>query len=191
MRSRMLPLLVVAALGLTACGGGDGGTDGGVDGEAPAPQAPAFPSTTEEATNAPDDAPARGETGQNPASPDETVTDAPPATEVDVPTTDADNPVVLAFDGRQVPVAEACTGADGAVRATTEGEVTITLVREDGTALRYEGEGATAETDEVTVTESPDENLYTATLSSEQVEPLAVTMAVMSSEGQVLPSCES
>ena len=137
MRSRLLPLLVVAAMGLTACGTDDTSTE------------------------------AEG-----------------------VPTTDAEDPVVLAFDGQQVPLAEACTGADGAILATTEGEVTITLVRGDDVALRYASEDAIAESEEVAVTTSQDENLYAATLSSEQVEPLSVTMAVMASEGQVLPSCE-
>ncbi len=193
MRSRLLPLLVVAVLGLTACETGETTPGGDLDGEAPAPNAPVFPTTTtEDSVNAPDDAPARGETGDSPANPDETAFDAPqPFVDPDVPMTSAQNPVVLAFDGRQVPLAEdACTGEDGTIRATTEGEVTITLARQDGVALRYEAEGTTAETDEVTVTESEDENLYAATLSSEQVEPLAVTMAVNAAEGQVLPTCE-
>lgn len=190
MRSRLLPLLVVAALGLTACGTGETTSTGELGDDAPVPAAPVDPSTTEEATDAPDDAPARGESGENPASPDGTVTDAPPASEAEVPMADAETPVVLGFDGRQVPLVEACAGADGAIRATTEGEVTVTLVREDGVALRYEAEDATAETDEVTVDDSRDDTIYTATLSSEQVEPLAVTLAVVTGAEDYLSACQ-
>ena len=71
-------------------------------------------------------------------------------------------PVTLAFDGREVPVATTCTGADGAVLATTEGEVTITLVREEGPALRYRGEGAEAETSDVAIEGGTDTTTYTA-----------------------------
>ena len=194
MRSRLLPLLVVAALGLTACGGGGASPTGGgqVDGEAPAPMAPAFPSSTIESTNAPDDAPARGDAGDNPAEvdPSATVTAAPPLTESEVPAADPQTPVVLAFDGRQVPIAESCVGADGAIRTTTEDGITITLVRGDDAALRYDSEGATAETDELTVDDSPDDNVYTATLSSEDVDPLAVNLSILDGAEDYLPACD-
>lgn len=86
--------------------------------------------------------------------------------------------VSLSFDGQPVPIATACTGADGAVLVTTEGEVTVILVREDGTALRYNGEGMTAETSDVTIEEIGQSTVYEATLESDQVEPVDVTLEV-------------
>lgn len=84
--------------------------------------------------------------------------------------------VALSFDGRPVPIAAACNGADGAVLVTTEGEVTVTLVQEEGTALRYNGEGMTAETTDVTVEEVGVSTVYRATLESEQVPAVDVTL---------------
>ena len=98
-------------------------------------------------------------------------------------------PVTLAFDDREVPVVTTCTGADGAVLATTEGEVTITLVREEGPALRYRGEGAEAESTDVTVEGGTDTTTYTATLSSGDVPSIAVTMVVMDDAMAALPAC--
>lgn len=86
--------------------------------------------------------------------------------------------VALSFDGLPVPIATACTGADGAVLATTDGEVTVTLVQEDAAALRYSGEGMTAETTEVTVEEIGESTVYRATLESEQVPAVEVTFEV-------------
>lgn len=127
------------------------------------------------------------ETGTGDGSPapgDDTTTDGA------VPTPDEETPVVLAFDGRAVPLATACAGVDGAILATTEGEVTITLVQEEGTSLRYEAEGTTTETDEVTVDDSQDDTVYSATFSSDEVEELAVTMTVVSDAAEHLPDCE-
>lgn len=75
--------------------------------------------------------------------------------------------VALSFDGQQAPIAEACNDVGGAVLATTEGEVTITLVRGERTVMRYEGEGRTAETDEVDVEEIGASTIYSATLVPE------------------------
>ena len=84
--------------------------------------------------------------------------------------------VALSFDGRPVPIAAACNGADGAVLVTTEGEVTVTLVQEEGTALRYNGEGMTTETTDVTVEEIGVSTVYRATLESAQVPAVDVTL---------------
>ena len=84
--------------------------------------------------------------------------------------------VALSFDGQPVPIAAACNGADGAVLVTTEGEVTVTLVQEEGTALRYNGEGMTAETTDVTIEEIGVSTVYRATLESEQVPAVDVTL---------------
>lgn len=109
----------------------------------------------------------------------------------DVPRTTDDRPVVVAFDGLVVPLGNVCAGADGAVRATTEDEgIVVTLVREDGVALRYDSADATTETDEVTVDESEDDTVYTATLSTDQRDELAVTMTVAADATAELPSCE-
>jgi hypothetical protein len=116
---------------------------------------------------------------------DEAGTTAPEA-----PTTDAPTPaaVTLTFDDRTVPIATACAGVDGAVLATTEGEVTISLVREEGIALRYHGEGFTADSDEVQVEDTADGATYTATLSSDQVDPVDVVMTVTAAADD-LPNC--
>lgn len=179
LRPRLLPVVVVAAVGLTACGGDDTST--------PEPTAT---SATPDAVTTTDPAvePTTDATATDAPSPRPTASSADPTT-AEVPTPDTTDPVVLAFDGRAVPLATACAGVDGSILATTEGEVTITLVREEGTALRYQAEGTTAETDEVTVDESADDTVFTATLSSEQVEPLAVTMTVATDALSTLPSC--
>ena len=84
--------------------------------------------------------------------------------------------VALRFDRQPVPIANACSGADGAVLVTTEGEVTVTLVREDGVALRYSGEGMTAETADVTVEEVGESTIYRATLESDEVPAVDVSL---------------
>lgn len=95
--------------------------------------------------------------------------------------------VGLWFDGQRVPIATSCNGADGAVLATTEGEVTITLVHEESTALRYNGEGMTAETDDVEVEEVGESTIYRATLESDQVPAVEVQMEV--GDTSVLEDC--
>lgn len=182
-RTHLLPTVAFIGLVLAGCNGDD------VSLSDPATEAVGG---TNESTLEPnvggtvppgDDAYARGgSTG------DETGDGSP--TSADDTTTDGASPVVLGFDGRTVPVATTCAGADGAILATTEGEVTITLVQEDGVALRYSGEGATAETDEVAVDESEDRSVYTATLSSDQVEELTVTLTVLTDAAADLPTCE-
>ncbi|MDX1620304.1 MAG: hypothetical protein R3320_04895 [Nitriliruptorales bacterium] len=96
--------------------------------------------------------------------------------------------VALRFDGESVPVASACNGADGAVLATTVGEVTITLVREDGTALRYNGEGMVAETSDVTVEEIGESTIYRATLQSDEVPAVDVELEL--GDTSTLSDCE-
>lgn len=95
--------------------------------------------------------------------------------------------VALSFDGQQVPVATACNGVDGAVLVTTEGEVTITLVQEEGTALRYDGEGMLAETADVEVETIDQTTIYTATLASDQVPAVDVALEITDTTG--LPEC--
>ena len=95
--------------------------------------------------------------------------------------------VGLWFDGQRVPIASACNGVDGAVLATTEGEVTISLVREEGIALRYQAEGGTAETDDVEVEEIGESTIYRATLASEQVPAVDVEMEL--GDTSVLEDC--
>lgn len=97
--------------------------------------------------------------------------------------------VALTFDGQPVPVATACLGADGAVLATTEGEVTVTLVQEEGTALRYSGEGMTAETSDVTVEEVGETTVYHATLESDEVPAVLVALEV--GDTSDLADCQS
>lgn len=94
--------------------------------------------------------------------------------------------VALSFDGQQMPIVQACNGVDGAVLATTEGEVTIMLVREERTVLRYEGEGRTAETDEVSVDEVGASTIYRATLVPELP---AVDVALELGDTSVLDDC--
>ena len=192
-RRPLLAVLALAAIGLAGCGAADTVADTAA---APAPTASA-PATTTPApqTTAPvveDEGP--GTDTPPPATAE--VEDEGPGTDTvpaPAPATDegdgAIDPVTLAFDGREVPVATACAGADGAVLATTEGEVTITLVREEGLALRYLGEGARAETTDVTVEGGTDATTYTATLSSDDVPPVEVTMAVMDDALAALPAC--
>lgn len=159
-RRPLLTVLATAAIGLAACGTTEPDT--------PTEAAPADTPTED----APADAPADDE--------------EPAAAPADDP---AMSPVTLAFDGREVPVATQCTGVDGAILATTQGEVTITLVREAGLALRYQAEGTTAETDEVQVTGGTDTTTYRATLSSDEVAPLDVTMVVMDDAMAALAPC--
>ena len=165
-RKSLLVALAAGALALAASGAevDEAGTT------PPASPSATAPAETSEPTSAPTTPPA---------------TDSP-----DTPTTDAPTPaaVTLTFDGRTVPIATACAGVDGAVLATTEGEVTISLVREEGVALRYNGEGFTAETDEVQVEETADGATYTATLSSDQVDPVEVVMTVAAAVDD-LPDC--
>lgn len=113
-------------------------------------------------------------------------------TEFDVPDladANEDRPVVLSLNGITVPTDDVCAGADGAVRVTTAEDVVVTLVREDGTAVRYQAEDVLAETDEVEVDESPDDTVYSATLSDEEVAPMAITMVVHGPSVGTLPAC--
>lgn len=97
--------------------------------------------------------------------------------------------VVLTLDGRRAALMTACNGADGAVLATTQGEVIVTLVREDGIALRYNGEGMIAETSDVEVEEIGASTVYRATLKSDQVP--AVEVAFEINDTSTLDDCES
>ena len=97
--------------------------------------------------------------------------------------------VSLSFDGQPVPIVLACGGADGGVVVTTEGEVTVALVQEDGTALRYSGEGMTAETSEVTVEEIGESTVYRAMLQSAEVPALEVTLEL--GDTSELQDCEA
>ena len=188
-RRTLLTVFAVASLGLAACGGADPSTD---------VAAPARTTTTAPST----------ETAAPVSTTPPTVEDEGPGTDV-VPAAPADDqapapapemdrdedagapvsPVTLAFDGREVPIATQCTGADGAILATTQGEVTITLVREEGVALRYQAEGTSAEADEVAVEGGTDATTYTATLSSDDVAPVEVTMVVMDDATFALDAC--
>lgn len=95
--------------------------------------------------------------------------------------------VALFLDGRRVPVTAACNGVDGAVLATTEGEVTVALVREEGTALRYRAEGLTAETDQVEVEEIGVSTIYRGTIASDEVPAVDVELEL--SDTSVLDDC--
>lgn len=95
--------------------------------------------------------------------------------------------MALTFDGQRVPIADACNGVDGAVLATTEGEVTITLVQEEGTALRYQAEGFMAETDQVEVEEVGISTIYRATLESDDVPAVDVELEL--GDTSVLDDC--
>ncbi len=95
--------------------------------------------------------------------------------------------VGLTFDGQRVPIATSCNGVDGAVLATTEGEVTIALVREEGVALRYAAEGMTAETADVEVEQIGQSTIYRATLESDQVPAVDVEMEL--GDTSVLEDC--
>jgi hypothetical protein len=197
-RRPLLTVLAVAAIGLAACGSAEVADD--VAAPAPTVDATTEPAAEETAPAVEDEGPGTDVVPTSPPAeqqPPAAVedegpgTDTPPAPAAD-PDADADGavqPVTLAFDGREVPVAEACTGVDGAILATTEGEVTITLVREEGTALRYQAEGSSAETDEVTVEGGTDTTTYRATLSSPEVAPIAVTLVVMDDAVAALSSC--
>lgn len=192
-RRSLLTVFAVASIGLAACGGADPATDVA----APAPTTTTAPDTSSPAVEdegpGTDVVPARPADDQAPA-PAPQVEDEGPGTDV-VPAAPADqdgtpvSPVTLAFDGRAVPIATQCTGADGAILATTQGEVTITLVREDGLSLRYAAEGTRAETDEVAVRGGTDTTTYTATLSSDDVAPVEVTMVVMDDATAALEAC--
>ena len=95
--------------------------------------------------------------------------------------------VAVTLDGQRVPIASACNGVDGAVLATTEGEVTISLVREEGTALRYQAEGFSAETADVELEEIGVSDVYRATLSSDEVPAVDVELEL--GDTSVLPDC--
>lgn len=174
-RRPLLAILTAAAIGLAACG--PAGTIDDVTGTTPPA---ATPDTTEAADSTDSTEPTEA------GSPTDTHAPTPHATD---PGSAPVAPVALAFDGHEVPVATRCAGADGAILATTDGEVTISLIREEGIALRYEAEGSTAETDEVAVTGGTDTTTYTATLSSDQVDPVEVTMVVMDDAMAALEPC--
>ncbi len=95
--------------------------------------------------------------------------------------------IALTFDDQRVPIAVACNTASG-VSATTEGEVTIELVRTDtSVALRYSAEGAVAETELLDVSEVGDFVVYEATLSSDDVPAVNVVLEI--SDTSVLDDC--
>ena len=162
LRACLVAAATAAAL-LAGCGSAD-------DSTAPATEAPPTEATTEVTTGAEerpaDDGAADGAAGGT-----------QPAT------------VALSFDEQPVPIALACNGADGAVLVTTEGEVTVTLVQEEGTALRYNGEGMTAETTDVTVEQIGESTVYRATLQSEEVPAVDVTLEL--GDTSVLEECEA
>jgi hypothetical protein len=170
----LAPSLVLSlALGLVACGdatttapaAGDDGTVAGA------------PATSADRTDDP---------GAGTAAPEA------PATARDAATPDPTGPVgpvTLAFDGREVPVASACAGADGAVLATTEGEVTIMLVREQGLAMRLVAEGHAAETDAVSVEGGTDATTYRADLAAVDVPEVTVAMMTMDDVAAALDAC--
>lgn len=189
-RRPLLTVLTVAAIGLAACGTAEVADD--VAAPDPAAAATTEPDAEPTAPAAEDEGPGTDVVPTTPPVEDEgpgTDTPPAPAADPDGAVDSAVEPVTLAFDGREVPVAQACTGADGAILATTEGEVTITLVREEGVALRYQAEGSTAETDEVAVEGGTDTTTYRATLSSPEVAPVAVTMVVMDDAMAALSTC--
>lgn len=95
--------------------------------------------------------------------------------------------VALWFDDQRVPIESACNGVDGAVLATTVGEVTITIVREEGLAMRYQAEGLEAETSDVTEQETGVTSVYEATLESADVP--AVDVRMETGDTSVLPDC--
>ena len=191
-RRPLLAVLAAASIGLAACGATDStDTTAGAAPPAsdPSPVATSEPDTEPTTPVVEDEGPGTDEVPTTPPVEDEGPgTDTPPAPAAD-PDSVAVEPVTLAFDGREVPVATSCLGADGAILATTEGEVTITLVREEGVALRYAAEGTTAETDEVVVEGGTDTTTYTATLSSDDVAPVEVAMVVMDDATFALEAC--
>lgn len=138
-----------------------------------------------------------GETVEDPTESSDGMGDEPAIDEPAVdPMTDGDAAaggtqpaaIALTFDGQRVPIANACNTADGGVAATTEGEVTITLVRtETSVALRYSDEGMTAETDLLDVSEVGDFVVYEATLSSDDVPAVDVILEI--SDTSVLDDC--
>lgn len=159
---RSLTAVAAVSLLLTACAGDDT-TDTDTTAEQPADDAGDTPEEE-------DDAPADDEQDEDAAGGDSQLL-----------------AVGLTFDGQRVPIATSCNGVDGAVLATTEGEVTVTLVREEGVALRYAGEGMTAETDDVEVEEIGESTIYRATLESDQVPAVDVEMEL--GDTSVLPDC--
>ena len=159
--TRMLAVVMAAAV-VAACGGTDDTTDAGV-----APSSPTTESTSESTVG---ETASPGDTG---GSPDDTSQLAA---------------VVLTLDGKRATLMAACNGVDGAVLATTQGEVTVTLVREEGTALRYNGEGMIAETSDVEVEEIGSSTVYRATLESDEVP--AVEVAFEINDVSTLDDCE-
>ena len=171
---RSLTALTAAALLLTACAGDDA-TDTG-------------DTTTEQPADDGDDATDGDSTDEGATDDDAAGADSGDSTDGGAAGGDSQLLTVgLSFDGQRVPIADACSGVDGAVLATTEGEVTITLVREEGTALRYDGEGLTAETDEVEVEEIGESTIYRATLESDQVPAVDVELEL--GDTSVLEDC--
>lgn len=107
----------------------------------------------------------------------------------DVPDPEVGRPVVVAFDGLVAPLDEVCAGADGAIRATTEDGTVVTLVREDGTAIRYDGDDVSVEIDDVVVDEGPKETVYSGGLRDGEADVRAITITVLGAEGQLVPDC--
>lgn len=180
---RYLVPVATAALLLTACAGDDveDTTDGAAT-EQPADDATDEPA--EDATDEPAD-----DTTEEPTedTTDDSSSEEEPTEEDAAAGGTQPATVALTFDGQAVPIATACNGVDGAVLATTEGEVTITLVQEEGIALRYQGEGMTAETDQVEVEEIGESTVYRATLESDEVPAVDVELEL--GDTSVLDDC--
>ncbi len=95
--------------------------------------------------------------------------------------------VTLSIDGGQVPVVEACNRADGGVEVATQDDVRVTLVKEDGDVLRWENDGATAETDEVEVEEVGVFTIHRGTIESGDVPAVFVELEL--GDTSVLDDC--
>lgn len=170
---------MVAALPLTACADAD------------TPDGSSDPAATDASTDIDTDAPAdedadadapAGDPGSEVADPvdmaDEPTADVPAPTDQD-PAESTPATAALFFDGRQVPIAEACNGADGAVIATTQGEVTIQAILEDPEpAMRYMAEGEELYIEDVTTSEMGITTVYEGTFEPAGSEPLDVRFEV-------------
>lgn len=106
----------------------------------------------------------------------------------ELPDANEERPVVLGLNGIEVPVEDACAGVDGAILAQSADDITVTLVREAGEAIRYEVDDMSAETTEVVVDASADDTVYSATVSGDGMQTTAVTM-VVDDTASTLPAC--
>lgn len=173
LRKLLLVPLATTALALTACGGAD------ITG-----------TTTPTASTSPTANDTAGATPSASTAPVvDTGTSTPGQPAPGSATSSTPAPTSLDLDGRTVPLVSECSGVDGAVLVTTQGEVTIMLVREDGLALRYSGEGAMAETSDVTTVENADGTAtYTGTISGPDTGTVAVALTLAPSAAG-LPAC--